>query len=404
MSGYLFWPVPSTIASRSLFDRGPGTRSYSTPMSMSAFSTRQHGWPLIFTHWLPQRWSFTVIATSLSGGEQRQVGLALAAQYLKVDCDTPEPPRVGERDGLRLEPLGGEDAAAAGLRRVAADEVQVARELLDRLDRPDPLHLDRDPAGLAVAAHEVDRPDLGLPLAPDERERLAERLGRGGERLLQVALDAVLLPRGRLAHVVLHVAQHLEQPDLEGVVALRLGHNEPVTLVGEEGRSGHPVERLVAAGVVVHEHGAVGLEDEEPDRLRQHGREPAGVGHFAAGHDEAHAAEPTVPFGHGRNLVPAVCRSDLSEPGSGMLQCRIQSARRVRLGHGWYLVPAVAVSAAFDAGAADGGLAPVLVAHPGLAFAVVVGRPDDQRRVAAADTHRLGSLLLRAAPDTDERV
>jgi hypothetical protein len=66
-----------------------------------------------------------------------------------------------------------------------------------------------------VVAHEVDRPDLRLPLAAHERQRLAERLGRGGERLLQVALDAVLLQRRRLPHVVHDVAQHLEQADLE---------------------------------------------------------------------------------------------------------------------------------------------------------------------------------------------
>jgi hypothetical protein len=100
---------------------------------------------------------------------------------------------------------------------------------------------------IGVAAHEVDRPDLGLPLAPHERQRLAERLGRGCERLLQVALDAVLLQRRRLPHVVLDVTEHREQADLELVVALRLRHDEPVALVGHERRRRHPVERLVAA-------------------------------------------------------------------------------------------------------------------------------------------------------------
>jgi hypothetical protein len=38
----------------------------------------------------------------------------------------------------------------------------------------------------------------------------------------------------------------------------------------------------------VDEDGAVGLEDEQPDRLRQHGRQAAGVGDFAAGYDETH--------------------------------------------------------------------------------------------------------------------
>ena len=45
---------------------GPATRSYSIPMSCSAFSTRQQGWPLIFTHWLEQRCSFTAIGVLLA--------------------------------------------------------------------------------------------------------------------------------------------------------------------------------------------------------------------------------------------------------------------------------------------------------------------------------------------------
>ena len=114
-----------------------------------------------------------------------------------------------------LSRCGDEDPAAAGLRRVAPDEVEIARELLDSLDRPDPLDLDRDPVAVVVVAHEVDGADLGLPLALHERQRLAERVGRVRKRLLQVALDAVLLQRRRLAHVVHDVAQHIEQPDLE---------------------------------------------------------------------------------------------------------------------------------------------------------------------------------------------
>ena len=46
-----------------------------------------------------------------------------------------------------------------------------------------------------------------------------ERLGLRGERLLEVALDAVLLERGRLAHLVLDVGEHLVQADLEPVLA-----------------------------------------------------------------------------------------------------------------------------------------------------------------------------------------
>ena len=67
-------------------------------------------------------------------------------------------------------------AAAGGARRVGADAVEVARELLDRVDRPDALDLDRDPAVVLVAAHQVDRADVGRPLAlhePEARRRCA---------------------------------------------------------------------------------------------------------------------------------------------------------------------------------------------------------------------------------------
>ena len=57
-----------------------------------------------------------------SGREERQVGLALAAEQREVDLDAADAARLRERDRLRLDLLRGEDAAAAGLRRVLADE------------------------------------------------------------------------------------------------------------------------------------------------------------------------------------------------------------------------------------------------------------------------------------------
>ena len=42
--------------------------------------------------------------------------------------------------------------------------------------------------------------------------------GRIGQRLLQVGLDAVLLQRGRLAHVVRHVGDDLGDADLQPVL------------------------------------------------------------------------------------------------------------------------------------------------------------------------------------------
>src|SRR5205814_6851773 len=106
-----------------------------------------------------------------------------------------------ERERLRLDALRSEPPAAAGAARVEPDPLEVADELLDRLDRRHPLHLDRDPLALAVTAHQVDRPDVGRPFAADEPELLPEGARLRRELLLQVALDAVLFEPGRLAHL-----------------------------------------------------------------------------------------------------------------------------------------------------------------------------------------------------------
>ena len=119
-----------------------------------------------------------------------------------------------------------------------------------------------------------------------------------GEQELQVALDAVLLERRRFAHVVRDVGEHLDEPDLEAVLAAAraLADHEQLAAVLDHRRRRHPVQRLVPAGVRVHEHGAVVLQHQEPRRLRQEGVQAAGVGDLAAGDDQAHRANlPSVP-------------------------------------------------------------------------------------------------------------
>ena len=238
--------------------------------------------------------------------EERQVGLALAAQELEVDLDAADAARLRQRDRLRREPLRREDATAGLLGRVDADEPEVARQLLDRVDRPRPLDLDGDPAASRVAAHQIDGADVGRPFAPHEGQLLAQRRRRRRQLLLQVPLHPVLLQRGRLAHVVHDVAQHLDEPDLEHVVRLQLANDEPVALVLDEGRRRHPVERLVAAGVVVDEHGAVRLQDQQPHRLRQHGVETARVADLAAGDEQAHAGNLLSLPDMARGLTPGL--------------------------------------------------------------------------------------------------
>ena len=123
------------------------------------------------------------------------------------------------------------------------------------------------------------------------RRPSATASGRGGERLLEVALDAVLLEAGGLAHLVLDVGEHLEQPDLEPVLAAAgaLADDEQLAVLLEHDGRRHPVQRLEATGVGMDEHRAVGLDHHEPRRLGQEGGQPAGVGDLAAGDDQAHA-------------------------------------------------------------------------------------------------------------------
>ena len=133
--------------------------------------------------------------------------------------------------------------------------------------------------------------------------------GRGGELRLEVALDAVLLERRRLAHLVRRRRESTScEPDLEPVLGLAraLAHDDRqrVALLLDHRRRRHPVERLVAAGVGVHEHRPVGLEHEQARRLRQEGGQPAGVDDLAAGDDEAHGPHRTVPFGQAAQAAP----------------------------------------------------------------------------------------------------
>src|SRR5207237_10375536 len=81
------------------------------------------------------------------------------------------------------------------------------------------LDLDRDPAAAIVPAHQIDRPYVGRPLAPDEAELISEHGRLRGQLLLQIAFDAVLLERSRI-ELVSGVAQPLEQANLEAILRL----------------------------------------------------------------------------------------------------------------------------------------------------------------------------------------
>src|SRR5205823_4503674 len=100
--------------------------------------------------------------------EERQVGLALAAKQREVDLRAADAAAVCVDERLRPEALSGEDAPHVGERRVEPDAFEVATQLVDGIDRSDALDLDGDPPGVGIAAHEIDRPDVRRPLAPDE--------------------------------------------------------------------------------------------------------------------------------------------------------------------------------------------------------------------------------------------
>src|SRR3954470_9101224 len=208
--------------------------------------------------------------------EQGECGLALAAQHGEVDLDPADRARLRQDARLRLDDLGGEDAAALAERRVEPDPLEVARELLDRVDRADALDLHRDPAVVVVAAHQVDRADVRRPLGAHEPEALAAPARRGRERFLEMGLDPVLLEARVVVHGVLGVRDHLGDADLEPVVALELAHHHQAGLLLDHRRRRHPVERLVAAAVGVDEHGTVGLDHQQPQRLGQPGGQAAG--------------------------------------------------------------------------------------------------------------------------------
>src|SRR4051812_39871512 len=242
--------------------------------------------------------SLAVAVSDMAGtlGEQDEIRLALAAQHREVDLDPADPARLGQHARLGLDDLRGEHAAARGHRGVAADALEVARELLDGVDVADPLDLDGDPLVLVVAAHEVHRADVGRPLAAHEPQPLAAPLGRVGQLDLEVGLDAVLRERGRLAPVMGDVGEDLDDADVEPVLAHDLAHDDGARLLLDDARRGHPVLRLVAPGVGVDHDRAVALDHDQPQRLGQERLDQAaGVDDLAAGDDEPHeAAESTA--------------------------------------------------------------------------------------------------------------
>src|SRR5438309_209809 len=98
-------------------------------------------------------------------------------------CVIPPEPRLSvwgrslrKHARLGLDRLRCEHAPAAAQGGIAANALEVAAELFNRLDRADALDLDGHPCVVAIAAHQVDGPDVGGPFPPHQPEALAAPL------------------------------------------------------------------------------------------------------------------------------------------------------------------------------------------------------------------------------------
>src|SRR3954454_13563115 len=138
-------PAPVTMAIR----RSPVASRWSSAAPMPSATARltalrASGRLMVMVRTPPSSAVSTLTARTLC--EQGELGLALAAQHLQIDLDPGDPARFGQHARLRLDRLCGEHAAAGGHRRILLEPLEVARELLDGVDRPDALDLHRDPA------------------------------------------------------------------------------------------------------------------------------------------------------------------------------------------------------------------------------------------------------------------
>src|SRR5262249_54981037 len=107
--------------------------------------------------------------------------------------------------------------------------------------------------------------------------------------LLEMTLDAVLLER-RGVELVRHVREHFEQTHLQTILRFPRApaHDDRISLLLHDRRRCHPVQRLIAASVLVDEQGSCVPDHEQPGRPRRNGREAAGIDGLAAGDDKTH--------------------------------------------------------------------------------------------------------------------
>ena len=210
-----------------------------------------------------------------------------------------DPARLGEHARLWLDrPARRARPRHSREGRIEPDALQIAGQLLDGLDSGDPLDLDRDPAVLLVAAHEIDRADVGRPLAPDQPKALAAPVRLLGQQLLQVGLDAVLGQRVRRRPASPSRASTSERTscelDLEPVLgwsrracgrSIRLGADSSITVGGVIQFSGLTLWPPSSAHTMNVPSALIISSRVASARM---GVEAAGVVDRAAGDDQAH--------------------------------------------------------------------------------------------------------------------
>jgi hypothetical protein len=176
-----------------------------------------------------------------------------------------------------------------GASAVEIESLLVAEQLLDPGDLADALHLDHDGLSVAVAAEQIDGPDVGRVLTPHDLEVVTQGTDARRDELLELGLDAVLGQAGVIAECQGVVEHDIVQLDCETLTA-RIGGDDGAWLLPDRARWAHPVERLVRLRIGVHGDRAVSLEQDEPLRGRKPGTEPAFVLDRAPRHDQSHSA------------------------------------------------------------------------------------------------------------------
>ena len=100
-------------------------------------------------------------------------------------------------------------------------------------------------------------------------------------------LDAIFLQTRIFAEFVCCRMQHFEQVD-DQLLALGVGHNPVVTIVGDGVGSVHPVERLIRAAVGMNGNATIGFHHDEANRFGEMSREAPVVINGAASDNKTH--------------------------------------------------------------------------------------------------------------------